>query len=126
MVQLLLDRGADPARTWSFGETALHRAALRRHADAVRLLLAAKADADRRDSFGLTPLHHAVKRGTDDDMKPYGPVDPEVIDLLVAAGADLVYAVERAQGRANLPVAELLAARDRRQEVTDRAGEPGR
>jgi len=73
VVQLLLDRGADPnaatlpgIETGAFmrdvrtkGETPLHRAAAFADAPTIKLLLDAGADRERRDAQGDTPLSWA-------------------------------------------------------------------
>jgi ankyrin repeat protein len=63
----LLDRGANPAATDRFGETALHRVADLRRADGPRaarvatLLIERGAAVDARNRDGVTPLHQAVR-----------------------------------------------------------------
>jgi ankyrin repeat protein len=63
----LLDRGANPAVTDRFGETALHRVADLRRADALRaarvatLLIDRGAAVDATNRDAVTPLHQAVR-----------------------------------------------------------------
>jgi ankyrin repeat protein len=63
----LLDRGANPAATDRFGETALHRVADLRRTDGPRaarvatLLIERGAAVDARNRDEVTPLHQAVR-----------------------------------------------------------------
>jgi ankyrin repeat protein len=63
----LLDRGANPAATDRFGETALHRVADLRRTDGPRaarvatLLIERGAAVDARNRDDVTPLHQAVR-----------------------------------------------------------------
>jgi ankyrin repeat protein len=72
-VQLLLDRGGDPAAFNRFGQTALHFA-VERGADVsvVRLLVTRGADPDFRDRQGRTALDlasRATGRGAANDNR---------------------------------------------------------
>ncbi len=77
-VQAALDSGADPGACNGYGDTALHVAAKRGHAEVVRQLLAAGADLAARNQTGDTVLHYAADNGR-----------AEVVQHLLAAGADL-------------------------------------
>ncbi len=70
--ELLLSRGA-PLEQESGGETALHWAALRGHAELVRYLVGRGADLEavgyRQDRAGRTPLQLALSKDRDDAAK---------------------------------------------------------
>ena len=74
LAELLLASGANPDITNHHGASPLHRAA-GYNSVRVQPLLDAGADIDLRDGSGAAPLHAAERDG-------------EVIDLLLAAGAD--------------------------------------
>lgn len=76
-VELLLATGADPTEADEVGFTALHLAANRTHLAVCRALLRAGAPVDAVDDDGVTPLMGALNSG-----------DRELLDTLVAAGAD--------------------------------------
>lgn len=92
MVRLLLQRGADPNVYSSWKGTPLHEAVQRYPGDIMgmvkadiaditeimRLLLAAGANPNALDSERKTPLHNAL----------HAKAIPEVVDLLLAHGAD--------------------------------------
>jgi ankyrin repeat protein len=61
--RLLLEHKAAVNATDSEGNTPLHSAAFKCHADVVRLLLEHKADVKAADSDGDTPLHLAASCG---------------------------------------------------------------
>ena len=73
-VRLLLKSGADPKARTRDGETLLHRA-IPGGAEMVRLFLDLGVDVNQADARLSTPLHEADK--------------PEVIALLLSAGADV-------------------------------------
>jgi ankyrin repeat protein len=58
-----LERGADPNIQNRFGDTPLHKAALRGHVDVVKLLLVYGADPTVEDKVGKTPLDLAKAEG---------------------------------------------------------------
>jgi ankyrin repeat protein len=74
----LVKAGADPNPDldWSFRETPLHYAAAG-HVELTKALLDAGAAIDAQDVRGFTPLHKAVILE-----------QPEIIELLLSAGAD--------------------------------------
>lgn len=85
-VAALLDAGADPARRTAHadlfgieGMSALHDAAGGSCQEALRLMLDRSDDPDPRTTAGATPLHYAAWRGA----------APDVIEMLIAAGADV-------------------------------------
>ena len=59
VVQLLLNKGADPNKTNRYGSTPLHRASSSGHKEVVLLLLEGGADRDVTNNFGSTPLDFA-------------------------------------------------------------------
>ncbi|MHC4201279.1 MAG: ankyrin repeat domain-containing protein [Planctomycetota bacterium] len=73
----LLEEGADVGARTEGGDTPLHVAADKGHADIVRALLAHGAEISARDSQGDTPLHAGANRG-----------HRAVVELLLAKGAD--------------------------------------
>ena len=102
VVRRLLEAGADPSIASDTGERPLQSAAQSGAVDLVRALLDGGADPNARDRAGMTALHGAVARsglarerraalagaaGPDDDGVGVG-VGGEVVDLLLAAGAD--------------------------------------
>lgn len=68
-VQLLLDRGADPARKNHFDETALHFACHHYTTATVTALLNAGADVNAQDRTHQTPLHIAAHKNRRDVVK---------------------------------------------------------
>jgi len=110
-IRVLLDNGADPARSNSRGITPLMAAAgmgsvdadtrgfylsedvEQRAIDALKLLLAAGGDVNAKDPRGLTPLHEAARWGWND-----------VVQFLVDSGADLT----AKDNRGNTPVDSAL------------------
>jgi ankyrin repeat protein len=87
IAELLISRGSKPTEPDTEGNTLLHVAARNNWVEVVRLLLARDNDAppyswrsrqcDARNANGDTPLHLAVEASA-----------PEVVSLLVGAGAD--------------------------------------
>ena len=77
VVQLLLDRGADPNKANEDGGTQLHSAASGGHIAVVQLLLDRGADPNKADIWEWTPLHRAVEYGRKD-----------VVQLLLDRGAN--------------------------------------
>ena len=69
VASLLLDAGADVARTTAFGDTALTLASCNGHLEVVRLLVAAGADPDDVNAFGDTGLILASYHGHDELAK---------------------------------------------------------
>jgi cytohesin len=90
VARLLLDRGADPKRPSRLGYSAFTSAALSRGAEAVKLLL----DRGMDPNSAVAPS--AWEQGHPKDAHGYdtalilamGNKDPEVVRLLLAAGAD--------------------------------------
>ena len=60
MVQLLLDRGANPNKAEENGDTPLHKAAMNGHKAVAKLLLKRGAEVNRQDKYGSTPLLSAA------------------------------------------------------------------
>ena len=77
MIQLLLDRGANPNKSQKYGVTPLHKAAHHGHKAVIKLLLDKGADPNGSDQDGWTALHWA----TYCDHK-------DVVKLLLERGAD--------------------------------------
>lgn len=107
---LLLDAGARHDVKASLGWTALGLAAVKGHAEVARTLLDAGADPDSRDAYGWTPLMRAVHQRHDRVVRllletpdvdlslaqetgatvlhiAAADGDPDIIELLLAAGA---------------------------------------
>jgi ankyrin repeat protein len=78
VAQLLTHGAAHGAAEHHLGQTALMRAVVENHVDAVRTLLAAGADARARSKNRFTPLLFATQQG-----------NIEIARLLIAAGADV-------------------------------------
>lgn len=78
-VRLLLARGADvgAAARNAMRVQPLHAAAASRNVEAVRAVLTGRPDVNARQQVGYTPLMGAAAAG-----------DREMVDLLLAAGAD--------------------------------------
>ncbi|RYP49672.1 hypothetical protein DL768_004668 [Monosporascus sp. mg162] len=66
IIELLLERGANPNIRNNKHETALHVAIKWKWESAIRILLKYKADSKLRDAENLTPLHVAVKEDRSD------------------------------------------------------------
>ena len=77
VVQLLLDRGADPNMASGHGETPLHNCAQQGHLDVVKLLLDRGGGINSMRINGVTPLHQAVEKDNKD-----------VVRFLLDRGAD--------------------------------------
>ena len=60
MVQLLLDRGADPNKVGPLSRTPLHNAVSRGHVGVGKMLIKRGAKVDHADEDGITPLHEAL------------------------------------------------------------------
>ncbi len=83
LLALLAGAGANPALTNRYGGTALIPACERGHLDAVRVLLAQTAvDVNHVNHLGWTGLMEAVI------LADGGPVQQEIVRLLLAHGAD--------------------------------------
>lgn len=74
----LAERGADSELKTNTGETALHRACIGGHFEAVRMLILMEVDLDARDNYGWYPLHSAASKGRND-----------IIGLLLEAHCDI-------------------------------------
>lgn len=83
ILELTLAHGADLASTNRFGGTALIPAAERGHVETVRRLIQAGVEVDHVNRLGWTALLEAIILGEG------GPRQQQVVDLLVAAGADV-------------------------------------
>lgn len=78
LVQLLLEKGADPdVADPSCGRTLLHDAAHEGFADAVRMLLGYGADASLRDARGHLAVRLAAENGHQDVVRILGGVSAE-------------------------------------------------
>ncbi|MDF3853962.1 ankyrin repeat domain-containing protein [Paracoccus sp. P2] len=83
ILELTLAHGADLSSTNRFGGTALIPAAERGHVETVRRLIQAGVEIDHVNRLGWTALLEAIVLGDG------GPRQQQVVDLLVAAGADV-------------------------------------
>ena len=81
VVEMLLKAGADPNKKAANGWTALHEASRWGREPVVEVLVQAGADVNVRNQEDSTPLHLATLFGRACD-------DPEVLDMLMEAGAD--------------------------------------
>ena len=77
VIQLLLDRGANPNLANFYGWTPLHWAARNGKGDIIQVLLHREADPDLANRYGWTPLHLAAEYGHKD-----------VVQLLLKGGAE--------------------------------------
>jgi hypothetical protein len=82
IIRLTLAAGADLKSTNRFGGTALIPACHYGHVETVRELLKTKIDVDHVNNLGWTALLEAVILGDG------GPAHTEIVQLLVAAGAN--------------------------------------
>jgi len=77
MTKMLLEKGANPNTVErEYGQTPLHRAAMRGRKAAAEMLLAHGADMNTRDWYGKTPLSLAKEGG-----------HTEIVELLRKHGA---------------------------------------
>ncbi|UFM64967.1 ankyrin repeat domain-containing protein [Paracoccus sp. MA] len=83
ILELTLAHGADLSSTNRFGGTALIPAAERGHVGTVRRLIEAGVDVDHVNRLGWTALLEAILLGDG------GPRQQQIVDLLIAAGADV-------------------------------------
>jgi len=79
MVRKLIDLGADVRRPGMAGMPLMFFAVASRSRANVQAMLEAGVEVDAPDLLGRTPLHHAVEL----------LVDPEIIETLIRAGADV-------------------------------------
>ena len=77
VVQILIDKGADPNKANQWGQTPVNLAALAGHKDVIKLLLDKGADPNEASRSGTTPLHHASVKG-----------HKYVVQLLLGQGAE--------------------------------------
>ena len=77
VVQLLLDKGAEPNKADGDGETPLHYSARNGYKYVVQFLLDRGAEPNKADGDGQTPLYRAVRNGC-----------KEMVQLLLERGAD--------------------------------------
>jgi hypothetical protein len=91
VVEFLLNHGMDANASLSDdGQMGLHWAALGGNPEIARMLLARGADVNTRErGFGGTPVGWAVYGFGDHDGTPEGERFYEVVEVLVAAGADI-------------------------------------
>lgn len=119
-VKALLIQGASPDTPDSHGLTALVRASRGGNLDIVSALLAAGASPNQNDRFvnGWTPMMHAIHKN-----------QPQVVDLLIEAGADVngrapngCTALMFAAGEGQIEVVNVLLEKgaDPRAETVDR------
>jgi hypothetical protein len=104
VAEFLFDRGVDIATGAVTAQTALHLAAHAGQVEAVKFLLAHKASLQVLNCYGGTVLGQALWSAYRDPQ----PTHPEVVRILVAAGADV-----NAEGGMQKYVDEVVA-RDRK------------
>jgi ankyrin repeat protein len=80
MVECLINKGANANEADDDGISALGWTTISNHPDVMQVLLAHGSDVNHVDKFGMTPLLYAASIN-------YG--DTEVLEKLIAAGADL-------------------------------------
>jgi len=104
LIELGVDVNAKNRRRW----TPLHFAARTNSAAAVKLLIDAGADVNAEDDEGITPLHQNLWQN---------PVNLEIIEMLLAAGAKQTHNFRRFVNAVALPekgaLLDLLAKYDR-------------
>lgn len=98
LLQMLLDAGADLTVTTDDGWTALHTAVANAHTgwrgveahslDRIRILMDRGIDVNARDMSGKTAMHLAALQGYFNYRNNLPEVFPEVVELLLAGGAD--------------------------------------
>jgi hypothetical protein len=64
VVQILLERGADPTVQDKDGQTPFHFASLKGDVEVIRMILEQGADPTVQDKHGRTPFHIASRTGT--------------------------------------------------------------
>jgi uncharacterized protein len=87
-VEQLLKNGSDPDER-QMGITALMTACNRGHADVVRLLVEKGADVNAKDWEGWSPLMAAVAGAAHDDERNKEERCLEIVEFLIANGADV-------------------------------------
>jgi ankyrin repeat protein len=83
ILKMTLAAGADLTSLNRYGGTALIPAAHHGHVEAVRILLGTRIDKDHVNKLGWTALMEAIILGDG------GPVQTEIVQLLVQAGANV-------------------------------------
>jgi len=89
MVKLMIEKGADVNLPDREGRTPLHHAVPARNTGMMKFLLEGGAEVDFKDQGGSTPLICVTEKMWISDTSPRSSSSEQVVDLLIAHGADI-------------------------------------